>query len=193
MHRRPWWRVLGLGGLMAALCWTAGAALAADLSGRKTLTLHGRDGRAVVIGQVNFEPRPDGAVGFALDLDRAAMPDHFLSMREFKCAPGDSEILCHVPYPYPQPATVTGADYVWLEHALIFLYKQPRDFGAKLRNGVYFRLQATDKGLTGLPQAIDLTVMGVPPDDPAVPPYRKALLRDDIPEGSRWVTRLTID
>ncbi|HSV70157.1 MAG TPA: hypothetical protein VLI72_08595 [Methylibium sp.] len=168
------------------------AAAAPELAGSKTLTLHGRDGSATAIGTVRFEPRGDGTVAFTIELDRTVMKDHFLSMREFKCAEGDTELACHVPYPYAQPGVVRGQDYAWLEHALLFLYKQPRDFGARLRNGLYFKLAATDKGLAGLPQAIDLTAIGAPPDDPTVPPYRPAL-RDDIAPGSRWVTRLTIE
>ncbi len=176
----------------ALLAFAPLAASALDLAGPKTLTLHGRDGRATAIGTVRFEPRADGATAFAIELDRAVMKDHFLSMREFKCADGDGEITCHVAYPYQQPGVVRGGDLAWLEHALLFLYKQPRDFGAKLRNGLYFKLEATDKGLVGTPQAIDLTLIGVPPDDLTVPPYKPAL-RDDIAPGSRWVTRLTID
>jgi hypothetical protein len=168
------------------------AAPALELAGSKTLTLHSRDGRATAIGTVRFEPRGDGSAAFSIDLDHEVMRDHFLSMREFKCADGDGEITCHVRYPYPQPGVVRAGDYAWLEHALLFLYKQPRDFGAKLRNGLYFRLEAGDQGLVGTPQAVDLTLIGVPPDDLAVPPYKPAL-RDDIAPGSRWVTRLTID
>lgn len=169
-----------------------GTALAAGLAGVKTLTLHGRDGRAVDIGRVVFVPGADGAASFTLDLDHTILQDHFLSMREFKCARGDTEIMCHVPYPYQRPSTVKGGDYAWLEHALMFLYKEPRDFGAKLRNGLYFRLEPSEKGLVGSPQAIDLTVVGVPPNDLSVPPYRPAL-RDDITPGSRWATKLTIE
>ena len=168
------------------------AAAAPDLAGSKTLTLHSRDGRATAIGTVRFEPRADGSSAFSIDLDHAVMKDHFLSMREFKCAEGEGEITCHVRYPYPQPGVVRAGDYAWLEHSLLFLYKQPRDFGAKLRNGLYFKLEGGDKGLVGTPQAVDLTVIGVPPDDPTVPPYKPAL-RDDIAPGARWVTRLTIE
>lgn len=180
----------GLGIALAAVI--ASGAHAGELSGAKTLTLHGRDGRQVVIGRLHFEPRGDDAATFRLDLDREQMKDHFLSMREFKCADGDTEILCHVPYPYAQPATVRAGDFRWLEHSLLFLYKQPRDFGARLRNGIYFQIRPAGLGWVGVPQAVDLTLLGVPPDDLTVPPYRPAM-RDDIADGSRWVTRLTID
>jgi hypothetical protein len=188
---KGWGGGCALGALALAL-WLPFHGVAAGLDGIKTLTLHGRDGRTVDIGKVRFAPAADGAVSFSLDLDPTTLQDHFLSMREFKCATGDTEVLCHVPYPYKRPSTVSGSNYAWLEHALMFLYKEPRDFGAKLRNGLYFRFEATDKGLVGMPQAIDLTVVGVPPDDLSVPPYRPAL-RDDITPGSRWATKLTIE
>lgn len=186
--RRSFRRFLALCGLLAMPLMAS----AFELSGTKTLTLHHRDGGATAIGTVRFEPRPDGSATFSVEMDRTVMEDHFLSMREFKCLPGEGELTCHVPYPHRQPGVVREGDYAWLEHALLFLYKQPRDFGAKLRNGLYFPLEGTDKGLSGLPQAVDLTVIGVPPDDPTVPPYKPAL-RDDIAPGARWVTRLTIE
>jgi hypothetical protein len=100
-------------------------------------------------------------------------------------------VLCHVPYPYKHPGTVSGSDFAWLEHSLLFLYKQPRDFGAKLWNGLYFRLQADAEGLVGLPQAVDLNLISAPPDDLATPPYH-AGLRDDVPPSAHWIERLVI-
>ena len=113
-------------------------------------------------------------------------------MKEFKCLEGAGEVLCHVPYPYAQPGTVTPTDLAWLEHSLLFLFKLPNEFGAKLWNGLYFQLQMTDEGLVGTPQAIDLNLISAPPADLTKPPYRPAL-RDDIAPGARWAARLTIE
>lgn len=96
------------------------------------------------------------------------------------------------PTPYPQPGTVGANDYAWLEHALLFMFKTPAEFGAKLWNGVYFRLKLTDRGLDGTPQAVDLNHISAPPVKPGVPPFRPAL-RDDIAPGARWFGRLTIE
>lgn len=174
-----------------ALC-APGAAAAWEMTGTRTLTLHARNGDAVKIGTVQFTPQPDGRTAFALNLATENFKDFFLSMKEFKCLEGRGEILCHVPYPYPQPGTVSATDYAWLEHALMFMFKTPAEFGAKLWNGIYFQLRLTELGLEGKPQAIDLNQISAPPDRPDVPPFRPAL-RDDIRPEQRWFNRLTIE
>ncbi len=163
-----------------------------ELAGAHKVVLHARDRSRVEVGSVQFKPVGDDRYSFTLTMDHRAFADHFLSMREFKCVSGSGEILCHVPYPYPRPDTVTRKDFAWLEHALLFMFKLPNEFGAKLWNGVYFSLQLTDAGLAGKPQAIDLNAISAPPARTDMPPYRPAL-RDDIPPQARWFTRLTIE
>ena len=168
------------------------AAAAADLAGTRQVLLHGRDGSRIHLGDVAFTAQADGRSAFALTLRHAPFKDYFLSMKEFKCVEGGTEIFCHVPYPYAQPATVGPGDLAWLEHALLFMFKTPAEFGAKLWNGVYFQLTPTERGFDGRPQAVDLNRISAPPDKPGLPPYRPAL-RDDIPAGARWFGRLTIE
>ena len=190
-HRQTIWRrARGLAALV--LVAASVPAWAWELSGTKVVRLHGRDGQAVEIGKLSFVPRPDGRTAFSLSMDHGRLKDYFLSMREFKCVDGQGEVMCHVPYPYPQPGTVTAADLAWLEHSLLFMYKLPSDFGAKLWNGVYFQLRAGAQGLEGRPQAVDLNLIGAPPQRPELPPYRPAL-RDDIAPGARWFERLSIE
>lgn len=175
--------LLALGFALPAAAW--------ELAGKKTVTLHTRDGQAIVVGSVDFQPQGE-RTGFALHLDDARFKDFFLSMKEFKCLESPDEILCHVPYPYRNPATVTRTDLRWLEHALLFLFKAPKDFGARLWNGLYYRLELTESGLVGTPQAVDLGQIGAPPADDSVPPYGPGD-RTDIAPGSRWISRLTIN
>ena len=125
-----------------------------ELAGSKTLKLQTRDGQNLVLGTVEFTPKGDEST-FSLHLDHARMKDFFLSMKEFKCLEGE-EIQCHVPYPYPNPGTIKRTDLRWLEHSLLFLYKAPKDFGAKLCNGLYYQMRITDRGIVGTPQAVDL-------------------------------------
>jgi hypothetical protein len=99
--------------------------------------------------------------------------------------------MCHVPYPYNNPATVSETNYDWLEHHLLFLFKQPKDFGAKLWNGLYFRFERDETGLVGLPQAVDLNQISAPPDDLLTPPFGVAE-RSEVTPGSHWIERLLV-
>ncbi|UJW81876.1 hypothetical protein [Hydrogenophaga sp. SL48] len=177
----------------AALCGALqGAAQAFELSGEKALVALTKDGQRTRIGSVFFQPAAAGAAGFRVQMDRAVMQDHFLSMREFKCLPAAQEITCFVAYPYAQPGTVSPGQLAWLEHSLLFFYKQPADFGAKLWNGIIFKFTQTPTGLVGRPQAVDLNLIGVPPDKLNEPPYGP-FQRDDFAPGARWVQELRIE
>ena len=181
--------------LAFGLCMGAGlatAALAWELEGTKSIVAMTRDQQRIDIGSVAFKPKEGGQVEFSIHIDHAKFKDFFLSMREFKCLEGPEEIFCHVPYPYRQPGFVKADDFAWLEHSLMFLFKRPKEFGAKLLNGIYFRFSKTDTGLVGKPQAIDLNLIGAPPDDLDVPPY-SADLRSDIEPGARWIESLHIE
>ncbi|MGC2164414.1 MAG: hypothetical protein WA632_00215 [Gallionella sp.] len=167
-------------------------AMAWEMEGTKTLTANTIDNQHITLGAVRFEQRDDRKVSFVITMDRTHFSDYFLSMKEFKCIEGPSELFCYVPYPYPQPGTVTAKDMAWLEHSLLFLYKLPKEFGAKLWNGLYFRLERTEHGLLGTPQAVDLNLISAPPDNTAVPPFTPGL-RDDIAPGARWIKSLTIE
>jgi hypothetical protein len=180
--------LLGSPFLLAASC-----ALAAPLdAGTRSVKLHAKDGSSVEIGQVTFAPRADGRVGFAWKADTSRFTDHFLSMREFKCLPGQGEIMCLVPYPYPQPGTIAANDLAWLEHALLFMFKKQSEFGAQLWNGVIFKLAVSGNGLEGKPQAIDLNRISAPPARTDVAPYGAAQ-RDEMAPQARWFNKLTIE
>ena len=183
----------GLGRVVCLLALTAVSPVVSawELSGTKTISAVTREQTLVPLGQVTFTPGTNGSVAVSVQMDHSRFNDHFLSMKEFKCLEGGNEVLCHVPYPYKNPATVSSTDFAWLEHQLLFLHKQPRDFGAKLWNGLYFRLARDESGLVGLPQAVDLNLISAPPDNLNTPPY-DAGQRDDVPPGAHWIERLVI-
>ena len=168
---------------------SAWAASAFELVGTKQITLTTRDGVVLPIGTVTFTPK-DGATTFAVHIETAKFQDFFLSMREFKCLAGP-ELECYVPYPYKTPGTVSATDLGWLSHSLLFFFKNPADYGAKLTNGLIYDLKLTDHGIEGLPQAVDLNAIASPPADLAVPPYDKDA-RSDIADGTRWISKLSI-
>ena len=162
------------------------------LNGEKALNVLTRDGRAHRLGSVVFESLPSGRTRFAVKMDHSILQDFFLSMREFKCLPAEAEVTCVVPYPYAHPGTIAPGELVCLEHNLLFLFKQPRDFGAKLWNGMIFRLTPTAKGFVGSPQGVDLNDISAPPDDLSKPPYDQ-FDRTDFAPGERWVSELRIE
>lgn len=178
--------------LIAALTLGASAAQPVLPEGERSLVAVTRDGQRIRIGSVGFAPREGGQSAFRVQMDHSVMLDHFLSMREFKCLPSAREVSCFVPYPYPHPGTVSASNLDWLEHNLLFFYKQPADFGAKLWNGIIFKFMLTPAGLVGTPQAVDLNRIGVPPQRPEEPPY-SAFDRDDFSPGARWLQELRIE
>lgn len=186
-------------GVPAGVLCVAGALLAPapsaafDFEGDKALIAVTRDQVRTRIGTVSFSPLPVGGTArFSVRIDPQVMRDHFLSMREFKCLPAAQEITCFVPYPYRQPGTVSGTDLAWLEHSLLFFFKLPADFGAKLWNGMLFSFEVTPGALVGTPQAVDLNRIGVPPEPLDVPPYGP-MDRDEFNPGARWVQQLRIE
>lgn len=160
--------------------------------GDKAIVARTRDGQATRIGTVRFRALESGRAGFEVRIDPAMMRDYFLSMREFKCLPAEVEVSCHVPYPYPQPATVSAGDLTWLEHSLLFFYKRPADFGAMLWNGVIYHLHDEGGVLVGAPQSVDLNLISAPPERNDRAPFGP-LERSDIAPGARWITELRIE
>lgn len=142
-----------------------------ELQGTKAIIAQLAQGNEVQIGTISFQRHSQGKHEFALELDHSKFTDFFLSMREFKCLAGDTEVSCHVPYPYKSPNVISNGDYSWLEHRLMFMFKRPSEFGAKLWNGIYFKFAMEGETLVGVPQAVDLNKIGAPPADLNEPPY----------------------
>ena len=178
---------LAVAALLPAASWSTPA-----LHGSRTLSATLGDGSRVVLGRVEFSPAANGRSSFTVRLRSEPFSDHFLSMREFKCLAGGPELSCHVPYPYAQPGTVSPDDLTWLEHSLLFFYKTPRDFGAKLWNGLYFEFKVSGQALVGTPRAVDLNQIAAPPPDAARPPFGAAQ-RHDMAADARWLRTLVIE
>jgi hypothetical protein len=180
--------------LAAILVWVTSQSWAAgfDLEGTKQVFAITRDGTRLALGHVQFTRTSTDVTQFKLTVESPLLVDHFLSMKEFKCLDGASEVTCHVPYPYRNPQTITAGNLVWLEHSLLFLFKQPRDFGAKLWNGSYYQFEVVGQRLIGKPQAIDLNHISAPSDTPDIAPYTPDLRVDATP-GARWIDHLLIE
>ena len=168
----------------------SGTVFAGPLEGKKTVTLLDNAGKGITIGTVDFMAKGEGAT-FKIHLDHKLFTDHFLSMKEFKCLEGTEELACYVPYPYKTPRTVTKDDLSWLEHALLFLKKNRKEFGANLWNGMLYKLSIKGETIEGELRDIDLNMIASPPGDMSVAPYNEdEQVETDL--GSRWLPRLVI-
>jgi hypothetical protein len=180
-------------GLAVTAATAPGHALAAfEFNGTKSIVAVTADGGRISIGTVQFTPAEGGASTFKVALKTEIFTDYFLSMREFKCLPSAKEVSCHVPYPYQNPSMAGPGNLAWLEHSLLFLYKTPAEFGAKLWNGVYYEFREQGSSLVGVPKAVDLNEISAPPSNSSIPPLRKAL-RHDMPADARWIRELVIE
>ena len=127
---------------------------------------------------------------FQLHIDYENFQDYFLSMKEMKCLTGP-ELWCHIPYPYQSPASVTQGDLRWLEHRLLFMYKDPQTFGARLWNGIYYKLEFHGDEIRGNAHYVDLNQLASPPEDLNNPPVDREELLEAEPD-KRWLPYLLL-
>ena len=174
-----------------AFALPAAPAAAMGLTGDKTISATTADGSTIVLGTVHFTPGADGRISFKIIWQKGPFASYFLSMRDFKCIAGKSELTCQVPYPYRNPQTIRQGDYAWLEHSLLFFYKPLTEFGANLQNGVYYELKDEGDALVGTPKGVDLNLIASPPDHQDKPPFTPDT-RDNLPAADRWLQRIII-
>lgn len=167
----------------------SGEASADPLDGKKHIFLLDNKGAEILIGSVTFKKSDSGST-YALHMEHEKFRDYFLSMKEMKCLEGP-ELMCHLPYPYKQPHSVTADDLSWLSHDLLFMFKSPKEFGANFWNGVYYNMHVDAGIIKGSAEAVDLNLLASPPDDLGVPPMNEGE-RDEIDSSKRWLPNLII-
>ena len=158
--------------------------------GEKSVYLKDNGSTDYLIGHIEFSRVADGTIAYNLNIDTERFTDFFLSMKEMKCLEG-KEIWCFIPYPYAHPRSVSATDLRWLEHDLLFMFKVPSEFGAKLWNGIYYDMTVDDGLIRGTARAIDLNYIASPPADPTTPPYGESDI-DDIEPSTRWLPYIEI-
>ena len=159
--------------------------------GEREVVLLNRTGEEQVIGTATFTPASDGQYRYELAMDYEVFKDFFLSMKEMKCLEDAKEIMCHIPYPYQNPRLVSTEDFGWIALDLLFMFKQPREFGAKLWNGVYFDMGLEDGVIKGAAQAVDLNLLAAPPEDPTAHPL-PPIERYEMDPTERWLPYIEI-
>ena len=147
--------------------------------------LEDKSGNSITIGTVTKHGNK-----YEFARDDAKFKDFFLSMKEMKCLEGP-EILCHIHYPYPQEDVTEDNNLEWLSHELLFMYKRADQFGARLRQGVFFALSPEDNGFSGIAYSLDLNDLASPPDTYNVPPIELIEL-EELEIENRWLPFLKI-
>jgi len=141
----------------------------AEFDGKYTIALVDHNDQETVIGDISFHA--DGSnSNFKLDLDAPVFSDHFLSMRPFRCIEGPEDWYCYLPYPYDLRRVINNGDFVDLEYALLFISKQPGEFGIDAWNGRYYKLRSPENAATGNAllegtlYEVDLNMLAAPPE-----------------------------
>ncbi|WP_028294453.1 hypothetical protein [Oceanobacter kriegii] len=174
---------------VAAVTLTTSVLANPALEGEKHVYLLDKQGNEYPIGSVHFTAADAGSK-YSLHMEHERFKDFFLSMKEMKCLEGP-ELMCHLAYPYDQPRTVTEQELGWLSHDLLFMYKQPAEFGANFWNGVYYQLRIEGGVIKGNAQAVDLNMLASPPDDLSVLPFGE-WDREELEPKNRWLPFIEI-
>ena len=97
-----------------------------------------------------------------------------------------------VPFGLPvRSAAHSDGTGVRLSHDLLFMYKQPAEFGANFWNGVYYQLRIEDGVIKGNAQAVDLNMLASPPDDLSILPFGE-WDREELEPKNRWLPFIEI-
>ena len=176
-------KVLGIAGVAGLLATTP---VAADT--KKTVKLYPQSGAAIAVATITFAK----GGGYKVDWDDSKFGDFFLSMRPFKCLQGPVKLWCRVPYPYTIKRSVAGGDLTDLEYDLLFVWKNAKDYGINLWNGVYYQLSEKDGKITGALHEFDVNELAAPPEDGNLRPITDAILDEGDPD-SHWLPRITIE
>lgn len=151
------------------------------LSGSKTISLIGNDGKPFKIGEIVFANQGQ-KINYTIDLNASEFSSEFLSMRPFICLRFDNKMLCHLPYLYEKKSYITRNDLVDLEYDLLFLHKTADEFGINAWNGLYYDLKITEKGLEGVLKEVDLNILSAPPEEGNRRPITEDMLHEADPE-----------
>ena len=151
-----------------------------------SVQLLAQDGSAITIATLHKQDNT-----FQLQLNDAVFDEHFLSMRPFRCLQGPVQMLCYLNYPYANQRQLSKENLRDLEYDLLFIRKDPKEFGIDAWNGLYYKLQWEQDIITGSLHEVDLNILAVPPGEGVIYPISDADLTPAEPE-SHWLPKLII-
>ncbi len=157
----------------------------------RTISLLDKNNVKYEIGKIEFFDKNNTEHLFKIRIKYEKFKDFFLSMKEMKCLEGP-ELWCLIPYPHANPKTLSREHLAWLEHELLFMFKDKQSFGANFWNGIYYRLEWHEGVLTGDAYYVDLNKLASPPDDLATPPLGYYDL-DRVDQNMRWLPQMIVE
>lgn len=117
---------------------------------------------------VTFTPE-DNRIAYQVTLIDTPFENQFLSMRPFQCVMGKKQVMCHVPYPYEKTGYITQEDLTELSYDLLFLHKNPAEYGINLWNGIFYKLSIEGETVKGTVHEVDMNVIASPPETDELP------------------------
>jgi hypothetical protein len=169
------------------LCVLPGLVFAAEPTAYRVLLQNEDASLRYEVATLTIEP--DGK-RYQLSMNDQAFGDYFLSMRPFKCMDDGSDMLCHLPYPYPLKREISATNLVALEHEFLFIRRRPTDYGIDPWNGLYYRLQRSGDGFVGRAYEVDLNILAAPPQGDVLPLVEAEMSEGDV--ARLWLPRLVI-
>lgn len=180
------------------LCLLACSALThagppATLEGTHQIVLSNASGERHTIGTIHFSDAGAGKTAFKIDLAKN-MEDFFLDMRPFLCLTGPAQRLCLFPV-QNEAALISADDMVPLEYALMFMRTKAKALHVNPFNGLYYKMQWTDKGIRGNVFEVDMAPF-IAPDIVPIERRKRPLQPQDFYEAdlnSNWLPQLSIE
>lgn len=154
-------------------------------AGDLKISFKDKKGNLFTIGTLEIE-KTDAGEKFKVVMDETKFTNHFLNMFPFKCIEG-KQWLCHLPYPHKTKGIITKDNMMDLEYALLFLHKDPAEYGINFWNGVYYKLtRQNDGGFKGILMETDMNVLAVPPEKEYGRPINHVDLIESQPKDHRF-------
>lgn len=154
--------------LNALVLFFSTSLVAGDLTGSKKIYLVSSANELTHFANVEFTPADD-KVAYKVSIIDKPFENQFLSMRPFQCVMGKKQVMCHVPYPYEKSGFITESNLTELSYDLLFLHKNPAEYGINLWNGIFYKLELVGKELHGKVYEVDMNTIASPPETPELP------------------------
>ena len=165
--------------LLVLLLVVANSSLADVLEGHKKVYLVSSTNELTHVANVVFK-RNDKNITYTVSIIDKPFENQFLSMRPFQCLMGSKQVMCHVPYPYEKKGTVLEDDLSDLSYDLLFLHKNPSEYGINMWNGIFYKLEIDKNQINGLVFEVDMNTLASPPENLDEPFAKDEMFEADL-------------